>query len=299
MQQYNMDFIELMEQLDKLNEAYKAIEISEEEENEAKKNYLDHLKQGYVDLEEFHKAFDRQIKEQGLEKLFQDDGNLFRYSYGAVKAPTNELERAIKKLWVCVFSKDNPLPVGKDAYEEKQKQLEKEAAERAAREKEWAEWRAKKDAEEKAKEEEKIRIQNERIAIADKLGLDQNLLRSNFTGYTFKIGDKYETKENLDLDTLKSIPEDAKLAAVTYYKEDKGNCYYRSDEYFSWNSKLIDGEKFFKLKDGEQGIFDSGTTVYRDAEKVKGYNQFGPIKMVFDLGMDTWAVRTFEVDSSD
>lgn len=295
MQQFNTDFIDLMKQLDELNESYKAIEVSEEEEKIAKESYLNHLKQGYVDLEEFHKAFDRRIKEQGLEKLFQDDGNLLRYSYGAVKSPTNELEREIKKLWVAVFSKDRPLPVGKDAYEEKQAQSKKAAEEKAAREKEWAErraeWKAKKDAEEK----EKARIRGERAEILGKLGIDQDLARDVFSRYVFKIGNEYETKTDLGLDALKSLPEDARLAAVAYREEYQGRSYFRSDEYFSWNDQLIDGEKFFGLKNGERGLYASGTEVCRDREKARGYGK----KMLLGAGMNAWATKTFELDSSD
>lgn len=294
MQLFNTGFIDLMERLDKLSESYKAIEVSEEEEKIARENYLGHLKQGYVDLGEFHKAFDRQIKEQNLERLFQDDGNLFRYSYGAVKTPTNELEREIKKLWVCVFSKDHPLPVGKDAYEEKQKQLEKAEADRAAREKEWAERRAELKAKKDAEEKEKARIRGERIEILGKLGIDQDL-RDSFSKYVFKTGDGYETKTDLGISTLKTLPEEARLAAVVYYEEYEGRSYFRSDEYFSWNDQLIDGEKFFALKDGEEGMYSSGTEVYKDIEKARGYGR----KMLLGAGMNAWAKKTFEVDSSD
>lgn len=291
MQQYNMDFIDLMERLDALNESYKATEVSEDEEKTAKANYLSHLKEGYVDLEEFHKAFDRQIKEQGLEGLFQDDGSLLRYSYGAVKAPKNEIERAIKKLWVCVFSRDNPLPVGKEAFEEKQ---EREAAEKAERERKWAEWEAKRQAKEKAEEEERARISGERAAIADRLGLDRSLLDRDFDEYVFKTDGGYEAKADLSLDSLRALPEGAKLAAVAYSRKSTGRCYHDYWYYYSWNDGLIDGLKYFKLTPGYQGIFGTHTTAYDREADVEGKSEF-----LTGSGMNRWAEDEDELDSGD
>lgn len=103
---YKTDFMKLMENLDMIEGYSPLTDIDDQMRNEAEKEYKKTLKDGFVNLELFHKAYDKYIAEEHLESIFASNGGLAgRYTYGTVKgAGADEPgKRACLDLWVRTY----------------------------------------------------------------------------------------------------------------------------------------------------------------------------------------------------
>ena len=72
----------------------------------AKKEFYDGLKNKYIDVQAFHKAYDEAIIESNLAGIFKSDGLLSnRATYGKIKDCVDpELQRALKRFWAAQYA---------------------------------------------------------------------------------------------------------------------------------------------------------------------------------------------------
>lgn len=121
-------------------------------DDSAKAQFLKALKEKYLDLDAFHRAYDALINDFGLDSLFDIKGKLaHRGTYGQIKNCQNpELLFGLKKLWVAQFSDGIMTKDEQAAYNKRQADLEakrkaREEAERIERERKEQEMQLKAD----------------------------------------------------------------------------------------------------------------------------------------------------------
>ena len=116
--------------------------LTEEIDVNASKKFFNTLKQGLIDIDSFHKAFDDDIKAFGLDSIFGSDGLIFsRNFYGKIKeaadahvGETNFAIIALKKLWAAQF-KDGLLTIAEKEKRDQQEEDRRLAKEKAEQEK--------------------------------------------------------------------------------------------------------------------------------------------------------------------
>lgn len=117
--------------------------VTEAVDKVAEKQFLDSLKNKFIDIDAFHRAYGSAIEAAGLGDIFGNQKGLLasRGTYGKIKnCQDPELQKGLKKLWVAQYS-DNL------TTKELQAQRDAEAKARADREAAWkAEQEAKKEA---------------------------------------------------------------------------------------------------------------------------------------------------------
>lgn len=123
----DQNFNKTWEELNKLGESWTSrAAATQAEREEAANNFYDAAKTKLVlDLDNFHKAFDDELKELDLLDLFNDSGRLInRATYGTLKEQdkNNQAVKAIIKLWSFQFN--DRLPTAEEKAE-RLKQLEK------------------------------------------------------------------------------------------------------------------------------------------------------------------------------
>ena len=104
--------------------------VTEAVDKTAEKQFLDSLKNKFIDIDAFHRAYGSAIEAAGLGDIFGNQKGLLasRGTYGKIKnCQDPELQKGLKKLWVAQYS-DNL------TTKELQAQRDAEAKARADRE---------------------------------------------------------------------------------------------------------------------------------------------------------------------
>lgn len=188
------EFMELLEELDRINEATDEV---------ASKKFWAAAKNKQIDEVSFHAAYDEELTELGLTDIFNTDGTFINKGvYGKIKAakdanPDSWAVKALSKLWALRYV-DNVLFKAEE---------DKAAAEAAEREKRAAEEKAEKER--LAKEECAALTQEHQALLPEALKLvDRDLLAKFIAAYeTTEAAINVEVIENFGRKTLVVLPE--------------------------------------------------------------------------------------------
>jgi len=214
-----MDFNSAIEELNKCSlteaAAYTPVTgLTDAEKATAKDLFDQAVKAGYIDIENFHKAFDDGIVADGLVDVFGADGYLIgSYIYPKVRDVKTLSGRACKKLWVYQFAKDASQKLVKSKAEFDNIKAKEQA---------------KLDAEKKAAEEKKLRLANVKAKaekanrLLDKLG-DNPEYEDLLGRYEEAVGSKAKMKIDVG-----NVQEDTVYVNIIDPKANDGRCIQRA-----------------------------------------------------------------------